>query len=145
MRSCPSGSDSDVVLATDIDADAIRRAEAGCYTASSVKELPENFLRAAFVSSGEKYCIKPEYRAPVSFIVQDIRQAMPPGCFHLILCRYVIFTYFEERLQRGMVHRIEEKLTAGGALVIGALESLPEGRSTLEPWSSKCGVYREPM
>ena len=133
------------VLATDIDADAIRRAEAGCYTATSVKELPDNFLRAAFVSPGEKYCIKPEYRAPVSFQVQDVRHAMPPGCFHLILCRYGIFTYFEEQLQREMVQRIEEKLYPSGALVIGALESLPEGRSTLEPWSVKCGVYRKPM
>jgi chemotaxis protein methyltransferase CheR len=132
------------VVATDIDAEAIRRAEAGCYTMSSVKDLPHEFLRAAFCFSGERYCIQPEYRELVRFLVQDIRHTMPPGCFHLILCRYVIFTYFEEHLQREMVQRIEEKLYPSGALVIGALESLPEGGSTLEPWSSECGVYRKP-
>ena len=132
------------VLATDIDAEAVRRAEARCYTMSSVKDLPEDFLRAAFVSSGEKYCMKPEYREPVSFLVQDVRHAMPPGCFHLIVCRYVIFTYFDEPLQRDMVRRIEQKLHPSGALVIGALESLPEGSSSLDPWSSKCGVYSKP-
>jgi chemotaxis protein methyltransferase CheR len=131
------------VLATDINPDAIRRAEAGCYPMSSVKDLPQELLRAPFILSGEQYCIKPEYREPVRFLVQDIRQAMPPGSFHLILCRYVVLTYFEEQLQRDMVQRIEQKLDPSGALVIGTLESLPEGISGLEPWSSKCGIYRK--
>ena len=131
------------IVATDIDMQAIQRAEEGCYGKSSVKDLPEDFLSAAFVSSNEKFCIKSEYREPVSFLVQDVREVMPPGLFHLILCRYLVLTYFDEPLQCELLPRIAQKLAPGGALVVGTLESLPRSAPGLEPWSPKCGVYRK--
>jgi chemotaxis protein methyltransferase CheR len=131
------------VLATDINPKAICRAEAGCYTRSSVKDLPQEWLGAAFVPSGELSCIQPEYREPVRFLIQDIRQKLPSECFHLILCRYLIFTYFDEKLQREMIKKIEQKLEPSGALVIGKTEALPEGNFHLEQWSSACRIYKK--
>ena len=37
--------------------------------------------------------------------VQDVRDAVPEGRFHLILCRNLAFTYFEEALQRAQPYR----------------------------------------
>jgi chemotaxis methyl-accepting protein methylase len=37
------------------------------------------------------------------------------------------------------------KLAPGGALIIGKLESLPEGHWEIEPWSPSMGVYRKPF
>jgi chemotaxis protein methyltransferase CheR len=78
----------------------------------------------------------------VTFAEQDVRQAAPPGPFHLVLCRNVAFTYFDEGRQRDVLGTIVERLLPGGALVIGSGESLPGGVPGLEVWSANCRIYR---
>jgi chemotaxis protein methyltransferase CheR len=131
------------VVATDIDPQAIRRAERGCYQRSSMKELPAEWRSQAFVESAAELCLKDEYRAAVTFMVQDIRTTMPHGEFHLILCRNLAFTYFDETTQQEILRRLTNKLAPGGALIIGKLESLPEGEWEFEPWLAHTGVYRK--
>lgn len=130
------------ILATDIDPQAIERAERGCYPGSSVKDLPGEWRTEAFVASNEEFCLKAEYREPVTFRLQDIRKAAPEGRFDLILCRNVVFTYFDEVLQQDILKKLMDKLTPGGAFVIGSAEHLPEGIAGLELWSKTPGVYR---
>ncbi len=130
------------ILATDADPRAIERARRGCYPASSLKELPGDLLTKACVPSVDGFCVKAEYREPVIFLVQNVREAVPDGPFHLVLCRNVAFTYFDEELQRATLQKISDRLLPGGALVIGSLESLPEGAAGWEPWSKKLGIYR---
>lgn len=131
------------VVATDVDEQAIERARRGCYPASSLKELPDEWRRVAFARSDERLCLKPEYREAVAFQREDVRETMPPGVFHLILCRYLVFTYFEEALQRETLVRIAARLVPGGALVIGGQESLPSDEVGLEPWAASLRVYRK--
>lgn len=131
------------VIATDIDAQAIRRAERGCYHPSSLKQLPPEWREDAFATIDQELCLKDEYRAAVTFAVQDIRKDTPQGQFHIILCRNLAFTYFDEKLQSEMMRRLTDKLTPGGALIIGKLESLPEGEWEVEPRSVHFGVYRK--
>lgn len=69
-----------------------------------------------------------------------MRETAPDGPFHLILCRNVAFTYFDDALQKETLHTITERLVPGGALVIGAREALPGGVWGLEPWARKLGV-----
>ncbi len=57
----------------------------------------------------------------------------------------VAFTYFADALQKETLHTITERLAPGGALVIGALEALPEGVWGLKPWAKKLGVYRKSL
>jgi len=133
------------IIATDIDHQAIRRAERACYKASSVKELPAEWRTEAFVTRGEELCLKDEYRARVTFLLQDIRDRAPEGTFHLVLCRNLAFTYFDETLQKETMRKITDRLVAGGALIIGNLESLPEGPWEIEPWSKRLGVYRKAL
>jgi chemotaxis protein methyltransferase CheR len=132
------------IVATDIDPHALRRAERGCYPSGSLKDLPQEWLARAFVPAGEEYCLRPDYRETVTFLQQDIRETAPAGPFHLILCRYLVFTYFDDALQQETLRRMTQRLVPGGALVIGVLETLPEGVSGLESWSKRqVGVYRK--
>ena len=133
------------VVATDIDPQAIRRAERGCYRASTLKQLPPEWRDQAFVTIGEQLYLKDEFRAAVTFVVKDIRQCAAEGQFHLILCRNLVFTYFDERSQRETMNRLTERLASGGALIVGKLESLPEGPWELEPWSKPLGSYRKTL
>ena len=131
------------IVATDIDPLAICRAERGCYRASSVKDLPAQWRAQAFVTTADELCLKSEYRTSVTFVLQDIRERVPEGLFHLVLCRNCAFTYFDEALQRKTIERLSGTLVPGGILVIGNLESLPDGAWGLRPWSTRLGAYQK--
>lgn len=129
------------IVATDSDAESLRRAEAGIYARSSLKDLPEGLRETGFALSEGQFVLRPEYRNRVVFAVQDIRRDMPPGPFELILCRNLVFTYFDEALQREILGRLAERLVPGGFLVIGRRESLPEGAKGFDGLSGGKGIH----
>lgn len=130
------------ILATDCDQAAIERARRGCYGAYAVRDLPPATRARAFRESRAGLVIEDDYRVGIDFQVQDVRTRLPDGPFDLVLCRNVVFTYFDEDLQRQTLARITRRLVMGGALVIGASESLPERSEGLEPWPGGHKVYR---
>jgi chemotaxis protein methyltransferase CheR len=116
------------VLATDIDPRLLERARQGRYPASSLKDLPEDIRWQAFTPlAGGEFLLREEFRRDVVFLRQDIRRERPEGRFHLLLVRNLVFTYFEEGLQREMLDVLTEKLLPGGYLVVGTHEKLPDG------------------
>ncbi len=115
------------ILATDADEHVLERARLASYPPSSLKDLPSAWRGAAFTPAGRRLTLLPEFKEAVEFRLQDIRSALPEGSFHLILCRNLVFTYFEEGLQRQLLERILGLLPTGGALVIGSHERLPGG------------------
>ena len=68
--------------------------------------------------------------------------ALPPELSQLILCRNLVFTYFDEFLQRQTLERILTRLRPGGALVIGRRETLPS-LAKLTAWSEDLGIFRK--
>jgi len=130
------------VLATDVDAAVLERARIACYTGGSLKLLPPAWRELAFTRAGDRYCLRTEYRAGVDFALQDIRHALPPDRFHLILCRNLAFTYFDEALQHRTLERLLTRLAPGGVLVIGRREVLP-AVSGLTVWSADLGIFRK--
>jgi chemotaxis protein methyltransferase CheR len=132
------------IIATDIDDDVLCRAGSACYSFSSIKDFPRDWVQQAFQQSSGRYCVRPEWREKIRFVHQDIRAAMSQGPFNLILCRNVAFTYFAEALQREVLQRMVDRLEMGGVLVIGAHESLPEGSGGLALVPGCQGIYRKP-
>lgn len=126
------------VTATDIDPVLLERARRACYQESTLRDLPAD-LRARAFEDGR---LQPEYRERVAFVRHDVRHGAPNGPFDLVLCRNVIFTYFADKLQRQVGRDMTGSLRVGGALVVGAHETLPEGLYGLEPWPTARGVYR---
>jgi chemotaxis protein methyltransferase CheR len=115
------------IVATDIDERLLERAREGRYPASSLKELPRELLETAFVRDGEQFRLRDQLRVGVEFHRQDIREVMPAGPFDLVLCRNLAFIYFDEEGRREVLRGIDERLVAGGYLVLGTHESLPGG------------------
>jgi len=132
------------IIATDIDPAVLERAQKGVYPESSLVDLPEGLIQQAFICSGGACSITRVCREDIEFALQDIRERMPEGPFHLILCRNVVFTYFEEDLQLEIHDRIMERLAPGGIFIIGIHESLPKGVSTLIPYNKIPGIYIMP-
>jgi chemotaxis protein methyltransferase CheR len=132
------------IVATDADASQCRRATQACYAYGSIKNLPAGWRDRAFSCHGEpvRCCLKSEFRSHTEFRVQDIRKMMPPERFDLVLCRNVVFTYFDEPLQRALLGRIRQVMKPGAALVIGIHERLPEGDTGIIAWSERLRIYR---
>ena len=131
------------ILATDADPVLIQRSQQACYPYSSIKNLPEAWHEIAFDELEENYCLKPEFRSAVQFFQQDVRGGVPGECFDLILCRNLVFTYFDQALQCKMLNEISGVLRPNGALVLGIHEKLPANDKAFTVWSEKLRIYQK--
>ena len=128
------------IVATDSDPVMLERAEKACYLYSSLKGLPTPWLEAAFRVENGSYCLEEGCKKAVTFLRQDIRREMPEERFDMILCRNLLFTYFDDALQRKLLGKIEEKVKPGGYLVVGTHESLPKGTGGFERLRGRPGM-----
>lgn len=113
------------VLGTDSDAHLLERAREAAYPASAIKDLPSDLAAQAFERSGDMFVLTPRFKENVNFEVRDIRRSTPRGPFDIILCRNLVFTYFESSLQREILRQLASRLWEHGVLVIGGHEALP--------------------
>ncbi len=130
------------VHGSEVDDHQIARAQAACYGRSSLKELPEAWRLEAFAREGDLFRLHAKYREPVLFLRQDLREEAPKREYHLVLCRNLAFTYFDEMLQHAVCRRLAAHTLPGGILVLGSHEKLPPGATGFRPWSRPMGIYR---
>ena len=128
------------ILATDSDPHLLARARAALYPRSSLRELPGAWMTRAFCEAPEGFRLRPEYREGVEFRLQDLRHTTPDERFHLVMCRNLLFTYFEEGLQREILHALRTRVLPHGVLVVGSHEHLPAGAEGFDPIAP--GLYR---
>jgi chemotaxis protein methyltransferase CheR len=139
------------IIATDIDPNMIQRAQAACYDYASVKNLPERWRDKVFNMHDGRYCLKQEYQGDVQFVVHDVREdfmeILDGNLFRekldLVLCRNLVFTYFDEPLQNLTFERILPVLTKAGALVLGIHEQLPDNVVGVKVWSQRLRIFEK--
>jgi len=131
------------ILASDASADMIHRTREACYSGTSLKELPGQWREAAFSRNENRLCLQEPYRQDVEILHHDIRRGAPNGPFHLVLCRNLVFTYFDEKLQCETGRHLSNSVREGGSLVIGAHEQLPASMAAFEALGSCRGIYRK--
>jgi chemotaxis protein methyltransferase CheR len=132
------------VTATDADPTMLRRAEAACYGAGSLRDLRQDWRERAFTCRNETFCLRAAYKEGVSFLLQDIRTAMPEGPFHLVLCRNLVFTYFDVDRQRKLLPGLAGHMHPGAYLVLGSDEELPPGATGFRPAFANLPIFRKP-
>lgn len=130
------------ILGTDADSTLLERARNACYQAGSLKDLPRAWLATAFDRDNGLYCLRPQIRAGIIFERQDIRERLPEGPFDLILCRNLVFTYFDAALQERLFDALSLRLDEGGYLVVGAHEALPGKGAGFAPLAAGLPIYR---
>ena len=131
-----------MIVGTEIDAHLLERSHHACYPGGTIKNLPEALRHAAFVSGNGDACLKSRYQVMVRFLRQDIRTELPDGVFDLILCRNLVFTYYDEALQLATLERIMTRLRPGGWLLLGVHESLPANTAGLQKVLECPGLYQ---
>lgn len=129
------------ILGTDWDERQLMRAHEARYSTGSLKELPAEWRASAFEQQGEELLLRRELRANVELLRQDIRRNMPAGPFHLILCRYLAFTYFDGPLQREVAEGLLSRTVRNGFVALGKHESWPADVSGLVETQPGLRVY----
>lgn len=130
------------VVATDVEPHLLERARRARYPASSLREVPADWLERGFSRAGGELELRGELRTGVELRLQDLRREAPAGHFHLILCRNLAFTYFDAAFQGDAARRLRGRLEPGGVLVVGSHERVPAGTSGLERLPRPPGAYR---
>ena len=111
------------VIGTDIDRESLVTAERGLYPETAFADTPPA-LRSRYFSDSWPARVDPAIRALVTFERRDLLNESPPAsAFHLIACRNVII-YFDRVTQERLFESFAERLTPGGHLVLGKVETL---------------------
>ncbi len=117
------------ILATDVDTQVLRKAEAGVYTAERLERMPEHrkqrfFLRGTGAKTG-MVRVRPELQRMVTFRALNLLDSSWPlrGPFEAIFCRNVMI-YFDKATQAGILRRFAPLLRPDGLLFVGHSESL---------------------
>lgn len=131
------------ILATDIDSNAVARAERGVYTPRELTGIGAEHRRW-FRPTGEadppSMQISPQLQRSIYFRVLNLMEPWPMhGPLDVIFCRNVII-YFSAATQRRLIDRFAELLAPGGFLVIGHSESILHAADEFEPLGKT--IYR---
>ena len=134
------------IIGSDKHPDYIKKARAGVYTFSSLKEVPPEMRKRYFDirKSGHRFDIKAFVKAGIDWKIQDIF-ADPPGYgFNIIFIRNNLLTYYNDPLKEEGLSRVVEALAPGGWLIIGSHEKMPPSAFNLRrhpsiSWAYQCG------
>lgn len=131
------------ITATDADSDQLRRARDARYSPGSLKDLPASWKELAFEPLDDELVLRPELRSAIELLQQDIRDEMPDGPFHLVLCRYLAFTYFDSTLQRQIARRLLDRTASGGFVALGKHEAWPRDVAGVKEVHPRLRIYRK--
>jgi chemotaxis protein methyltransferase CheR len=112
------------LLASDIAAHALRKAEAARYRADELKAVPDVLSRAWTVQSSteEEIELAPAVRSIARFRTLNLLGPWPmQGKFDVIFCRNVMI-YFDNPTKERLVARFADALAPGGWLYVGHSE-----------------------
>lgn len=117
-----------LLLASDIDREALARAQRGWYHPEALEEVNKRYLDRYFTAEGGGYRVAAPVRALVTFVRHDLTSGIPPpeGIFadyQLVLCRNVLI-YFERERSALVQQELATRLQPGGWLVLGEAEGL---------------------
>ncbi len=116
------------ILATDIDTNVLRKAEAGVYSMDRVEKLPPNMLKRFFLKgtgNQEGFVrVRKELRDMITFRQLNLLDANWPirGPFEAIFCRNVMI-YFDKPTQHKILQKFIPTMRRDGLLFAGHSES----------------------
>jgi chemotaxis protein methyltransferase CheR len=126
------------ILASDIAASSISRAQAAHYGPRSLRNVSDEDRARYFTPEVEGLRVTDELRGRVRFLRHNlVRDPIPPageGAFDLIVCRNV-FIYFRPETVTATIDALERCLRPHGVLVLGAADRLaspPRGKGAVQ-------------
>lgn len=111
------------ILATDIDKEAINKAQIGIYSAKSIENIPKDLANKYFAKIGDSYKISDDIKKCVEFKQHNLLSDKYPDKCDLIVCRNVMI-YFTEEAKEEMYRKFHDALNDHGVLFVGSTEQI---------------------
>lgn len=133
------------VTATDLDPEALAKAERGVFRKDRIKRIPSSYqVRFTKSVDDETFEIVPEVRKLVRFQRMSLFDPSTIRAIDLVTCRNV-FIYFDHEQQEKVLDTFWGSLGAMGYLVLGRSEKLqPVAAKRFEAIDGKERIYRKP-
>ena len=130
------------IVATDISESALRIAGAGRYDRLTMSRgMRDGYKTRYFSPDGAVWVVRDEIRRLVRFERFNLLENFGPlGLFDMVLLRNVAI-YFSDRYKQDLFNRIAKTLYPGGAVLLGASESLVGYKMDLERHEDGPVVY----
>ncbi len=133
------------IIASDIDENAIKRANIGVYNEESTKNVSKYFEKNYFlkkkVGFGFTYTINEKIKKYIKFIGEDVMKGHQTSqVYDIIFCRYLLI-YINRVARNKFLKIIENRLNAGGLLIIGKTETIFSSQSNLKLVDSLNRIY----
>ncbi len=130
------------VWGTDVDGDALEKAEKAEYRARDLKELSKDIVERYFSRlNDESYRLKEEITDMVKFQRHNLINDPSLKFMDIIFCRNVLI-YISHDQQHLLFHKFSEALHSRGYLVIGKVETIWE-KDLFVPVEPKQKVYQK--
>ena len=129
------------IRATDIDRDAINRAEAGVYPPQAVRKIAPQIISKYFKKNENNYIIDEGIKRLVTFKLHNVVEDLPMPYCDLIMCRNLMI-YFSQETQKNIMEKFWSSLGTNGYLVLGMTESLSDANN-FEIFDARARIYRK--
>jgi len=114
------------IISSDIDTKILKQAQAGLYSARSVKNVPRNFLNKYFSNSARGYQLNDDMRSAVEFTrinLMDPTETRAYRNFDVVFCRNLLI-YFDDLSRKQAAETFYDVLCPGGFICLGHSESM---------------------
>ncbi|WNJ93535.1 CheR family methyltransferase [Bosea sp. 685] len=129
------------LFASDIDADAVLRAQEGLYPNTIEDAVSADRLARFFKKEGQNYRILPDVRGMVVFTVQDLLADPPFSRLDMISCRNVLI-YLQPEAQTKILSLFHFALREGGTLLLGSSETVSHAEGRFAVIAKDQRIYR---
>ncbi len=129
------------IFATDMAERSLGHARAGIYPGGIESELSLQRLERFFDRDDAVYRVKKEIRERIVFAPQNALQDPPFSRIDICTCRNLLI-YLEPELQRRALALMHFSLRDGGALLLGASETVSGLEELFEPIDAKHRIFR---
>ena len=133
------------IWATDIDEQAVARAEKGNYPKERLGNLKTAQIEKYFTKNPDGFQVRPELKALIDFRRENLLASGFSGfeSMDLIMCRNLLI-YLEKEVQNRVLGNFERSLRNNGYLILGKTEFMGEPyRSRFEHISPTERVYKK--
>lgn len=112
------------IIATDIDKEAMAKAQTGIYSENSLKNVPSNIASKYFTKITDKtFSISDEIKKCVTFKQHNLLKDKFIDNCDLIVCRNVLI-YFTEEAKAEIYSNFSKSLVSEGILFVGSTEQI---------------------
>lgn len=111
------------LLATDLDAVVLEKAQEGAYIERSLRDVPPICRQKYFTQADGAYHIADQLKRFIQFKQQNLLHDSFDSGFDLIVCRNVMI-YFTEEAKHQLYHKFANALKPGGILFVGSTEQI---------------------